>query len=474
MQKTSFFLLLLFFFSHTFLFGQSVKMFSPEEMREDIDTLIKYIEDAHPNPYYRYSKEQFYKEAAIIKNKLHKPLDLVGFYLQVEPLITKLEDGHTDFRMPVSEYNKRNPFVLPYKFALSPVKPYILSVRPYRSIAGQFPDGAEIISINGIAASTIVEDVVNLNSGETKAFRAEFGGANYFDFYLETLYKAKEVYTIRYRFNKQVKTIVVKGIKRDVLNERLKRYNDSVDRVSPVPDVYYSLQLRPDNKTAIIAITEFNDLGDFKAFIDSAFTVIKNKGIENLIIDIRENGGGDSDIGDEFLQYIAKSPFKQYDKVLNKHSRLLKERLMAHRVNRKLDSADIAFMNKPNGVFDTEVYEDTPLRNNPLRFTGKLYLLTSAYTFSSAADFAQAFKYYKLGTIIGEETGGLIISYGDIVSPHLPHTQLGLTISSKLYFNVGTKENDWKGVVPDKVIPSAQAMEKALELIRQSANGNRQ
>ena len=466
MQKPVLFVLFLVSFCNTFLFGQSAQTFSPREMREDIDTLVKYIEEAHPNPYYRYPKAKFYADAASVKNKITGPLDLIDFYLLTEPLITKLEDGHTDLRIPMALYNKSNPFVLPYKFKLSPAKPYIRYVRPYRTIVAALPNDAEIISINDVPAKKIVADVINLNSGETDAFRADFGGSNYFEFYLEKLYKSNGLYKIRYRSNKEVRSIIVKGINQDVLNERLKQYNDSVERVHPAEDVYYTLQLLPQPKTAVINLLEFHDLGDFKVFIDSAFRVLKEKGIENLIIDIRENGGGDSDIGDELCQYIAKGPFRQYDKVLNKHSQLLKERLKAHRVNRKMDSADIAFMNKPNGVFDTEVYEDTPLRDNPFRFTGNIYLLTSPYTFSSAADFAQCFKYYKMGTVIGEETGGLIVSYGDIVSPRLPHTQLGLTISSKLYFNIGSTKNDWKGVIPDKVIPSGQAMEKALELIR--------
>ena len=329
-------------------------------------------------------------------------------------------------------------------------------------------DGAAVLSINGVPAKRIVEDVINLTTGETDAFRAEFGGSNYFGFYLEKLYKANGVYHIRYELNKQVKTVTINGLRQEVLNARLQRYNDSVERVQPAQDVYYTLQLL-DNKTALMNLLEFNELEDFNLFADSAFRVLKEKGIDNLVIDLRENGGGDSDIGDELCQYLAKAPFRQYDKVVGKHSQLLKERLKAHRVNKPMNGADSALMNTPDGVFETEVYEDIPLRENPLRFKGHVYLLTSAYTFSSAADFAQCFKHYKMGTVVGEETGGLIVSYGDIVPAKLPNTKLGLTVSSKLYYNIGSKEGDWRGVIPDKVIPSGQALDAALALIRQSS-----
>lgn len=135
-------------------------------------------------------------------------------------------------------------------------------------------------------------------------------------------------------------------------------------------------------------------------------------------------------------------------------------------VNKTMDSSDLSLLAKANGSFDTVFYQPIAVGENPLRFNGNIYLLINLETYSSASDFSQCFKYYKRGTIIGEETGGLIKSYGDIVSAHLPHSQLGLTISSKLYYDVGATENDWHGVIPDIAVPSNMAMAKALEIIR--------
>lgn len=70
--------------------------------------------------------------------------------------------------------------------------------------------------------------------------------------------------------------------------------------------------------------------------------------------------------------------------------------------------------------------------------------------------------------VIGEETGGLIESYGDIVTTYLPQTKLKLTISTKLYLNVGAKENDWHGVIPDIIVPPDDALSKALEIIKKN------
>ncbi|HHD92455.1 MAG TPA: peptidase S41, partial [Candidatus Portnoybacteria bacterium] len=63
------------------------------------------------------------------------------------------------------------------------------------------------------------------------------------------------------------------------------------------------------------------------------------------------------------------------------------------------------------------------LENKKNRFKGNVYVLTSKETYSSAADFAQAIKAYKLGKIIGEKTGGWIVCYGDIVEDQLPNSK---------------------------------------------------
>lgn len=41
------------------------------------------------------------------------------------------------------------------------------------------------------------------------------------------------------------------------------------------------------------------------------FTALRMQGIEELIIDARNNGGVNSRVGDELLRYIAPEPFCQ-------------------------------------------------------------------------------------------------------------------------------------------------------------------
>ena len=92
-------------------------------------------------------------------------------------------------------------------------------------------------------------------------------------------------------------------------------------------------------------------------------------------------------------------------------------------------------------------------------------ILTSLRTFSSASNFAQCFKNYKMGTIIGEKTGGWIVCYGDKVRTKLPITEMPLSISTKKFYTIGSADNDLHGIIPDIEIAAEKALEYTLTKI---------
>ncbi len=69
-----------------------------------------------------------------------------------------------------------------------------------------------------------------------------------------------------------------------------------------------------------VGFYECKGLERFKSFLKEAFETVKSRGISRLIVDIRENGGGSSSLGDEFMQYISRRPFRMFDRVLVKVS----------------------------------------------------------------------------------------------------------------------------------------------------------
>lgn len=277
---------------------------------------------------------------------------------------------------------------------------------------------------------------------------------------MKQLYNIDSSYTITYASEYGVKEIALAGIREKEFSERKPKETN----IAP-GQATYSLKLVDSLNTAVIDFRRFEDKPSFLRFADSTFTLLNERGIDKLIIDLRSNLGGDSEIGDEFLQYFVKSDFTQYTKVVTKYSHLQKERYKNNANTDPKSGAYETMMRKKNGSIEVEDYQLIKKKDLLNRFDGKLIVLTSPFTFSSAADFAQAIHHYKLGTLVGEETGGLIVSFGDIITTHLPVTNIELTISHNLYYNIGAKNNDFKGVTPDHRVPYRDALNFALNLL---------
>ena len=132
----------------------------------------------------------------------------------------------------------------------------------------------------------------------------------------------------------------------------------------------YSYSADSLNDVAVMDFRSFYDAERMERFADSMFTDLREKNISNLIIDIRDNGGGHSRVGDILLRYISPEPFIQMDKALIRISPL---------TSKLMGDAGV----EPMFVFqevDTSQYIK-PLSVREGHYTGNVYLLTSNKTF---------------------------------------------------------------------------------------------
>lgn len=173
--------------------------------------------------------------------------------------------------------------------------------------------------------------------------------------------------------------------------------------------VYYEI----DEKRNAAALTLYSCTYNkqYKDTVRNMFKEVKEKGIKNVAVDLRNNGGGDSRVANEFLKYIDVASYKEWacDWRLGPFKVVISQR------------------EKQNSR-----YED-------LLFQGNLYVLTSVYTFSSAMNFAEYVKDNGLGTIIGEASGNAPDSYGDISLFKLPNSGIIMQVSTKKWYRTDNK-----------------------------------
>jgi len=432
------------------LLSEFHRTFQPSELKEDIDFLFQTLESVHPNLYAYTPKSFIDKEREKIVNDITSPLSRIDFYVKIAPLVAKLNDGHTSVFPPYEEfryYLNQKGLLFPLDLDFRDGKAFVVANYAQDSL---IPVGSELLSLNKIPIDKMLDNLLQYISGEKASFKIE-NLENRFRNMLWFVYKFEHQYEVEFisQLTGEHCTRKIRGVNVETI--RTKRKSASKNE----KPVYYTYRSLPDEKICIIDFRSFSDLEQFKTFLKETFTRIQKDSIASLIIDIRENGGGNSILGDALLNYITDKPFVQASRMEVKVSKQIKNYYRSY-LPRYIRWLPLQYFHPfgrkiwgtPEG--GTAIFPSKPeiQKNNPLRFKGQIYLLIGPKTFSSAAMFAATVKDYKLGTLVGEETGGLATSYGDIYPFDLPNTRIMVGVSHKRFVRP-SGEDDGKGVLPD-------------------------
>ena len=88
----------------------------------------------------------------------------------------------------------------------------------------------------------------------------------------------------------------------------------------------------------------------------------------------------------------------------------------------------------------------------PVRFTGPVFLMISAATFSSGMSCALAAKDYGLATLIGQETGEPASGTGELYAFVTPNLRLPAYLTTKVFL-APKPHPATEGVIPDVTVP---------------------
>lgn len=445
------FLLFLAFFAGT----GCQQVLQPKQMKEDLDFLFSTIEEVHPNMYAYTPKEEFVLHRDDLYRQIDQPLGVVEFYKKIAPVVTLIKDGHTWARI--------NNIILPWNDRFFPLlcRWQNQQLVIHRNAGNSdVPIGGVIVSINGETTSKVLETISRYRPDETKhgnitsaardigrLLRLEYGPADKF-----AIAVRKE--------DGSIEEYVIGAVSFSKLREQ-------IAKSSRGKGYYYRLLDGYD--TGILTINTFGgNMSKYEDFLKATFQKIKDQRIKHLIIDIRDNPGGYSTQGETLLRYLTDKPFQQFERSDEKVS------LQAgnlQRIERVKSDEDIH-------IGSVVTWQDKIRKpgRNLLRFYGKKYVLVGSGTFSAANCFTSAMKCFKIGTIIGEETGGKTACFGSVYHFKLPNSKLSVGVSEK-YVVEACGKPDGKGVMPDYEVrqrpqDSAEGVDTALQftlnLVKQS------
>jgi hypothetical protein len=177
---------------------------------------------------------------------------------------------------------------------------------------------------------------------------------------------------------------------------------------------------------------------EYKNGLRDFFTAVQENNIRSVIVDLRNNPGGNSLVTNEFIRYLPAESYLTGACEVRFGSILWKNKSQSQR-NQQL----------------------TPV------FSGDVYVLTGADTFSSAMDFATLISDNKLGTVVGEVPGNMPSSYGDILFFQTPNARLVFTVSYKYFIRPDASKSD-SPLIPDVIVPAKDALTETMRLIEKA------
>ncbi len=413
------------------------KKFSQQEVLEDLQFLRKSLEEAHYNLYAYITKKAFSKNFEKVKTSIDKDsLSILEVTSIFQSVISKANNGHTEIPFPGAayiDYAYSGGTLFPLEIAFEGGKAL---VRKNWSGKDAIEFGAELISINNENLNDVLQKIYPLISAERQYFKhAKLELFSFPRVYWQAFGK-KETFEIEIKKHGKVEKYKINAIS-GIEGYEMKR-NEVFSEKRELRILDQSAYLNPGNFGG--------DEQKYRRFIDSSFAKIKGKNLPNLIIDLRNNLGGDDSFSDYLVSYIADQPFRWTSEFTLKTSAILKEH-----VKDNYDTTNPfwkSVLTHENGsIYPYEFDEYKPQPKNK-RYSGEVYVLVNRQSHSQSAVTAAQIQDYEFATIVGEETGDFPSLYASQYSYNLPHTGIEVKIAKGYIVRVnGSKKAE--GVIPD-------------------------
>ena len=401
------------------------------------------------------------------------------FYQLLSPIIAKIHCGHTIIDPSYFYQDLGKRFPLDLKFIQG--KAFIRYNYTERE---DIPLGSEVLSINGQSIPDLLQQLfpaipsdATHPAGKYATLEEDF--QNYYDL----LIAQPDTFVLEcvHIDTKEKFTLTLDSEDSDKLRTYNKRYlDDLLERKT------LDFKLLQDDNTAILEVNSFYPVDikfermKFGRFLKNSFAQIKSNKIQNLIIDLRRNGGGEMLYVNDLFSYLANGRYQFLDRVevstdhqisLASLSELSEVKVHNPRRVAKTDSGTYVVRAEYYNFLD----EQKPKK---LRFKGNVYVLISHKSFSAASLFATLVYAHKRATIIGEESGGGAqgLNGGDFIDISLPNTNMLLEIPVEKWFKeIEGYPDTQRGIKPhhevynsidDILAGKDQVLEYTLQLIR--------
>lgn len=406
-------------------------LYTSAQLQQDLRYLQDTIAAIHPDTGFSADPAALAAALKTVETKLNQPMTRDQAWRVFASLNPVFADGHLQVWMP--DWKAQVKAHLNAGGTLFPFETHIdergeLFIRSELGGAPTSLAGRRIESINGIPAREVSVAMLAVATGDTPAFRASQVARRMWLNYLK-LFGAPPQFDLVLAMQAGSKRVRVPASR--VIPASVAAADDDMAEL-------FQFELMPD-RTALLTVNAFS-MGDkklFYAFTRKAFARMREAGVTSLIIDIRQNGGGDDDMWREgIMPYIATKPYR--------HTSTYIKKVIAGRESDTEKLGEVIRGEQKNWA--------QPEPDNPLRFDGKVYVLVGRLSYSSAIVFSNVVQDFGIGQLVGEPGIARARQSGGIQNRTLPNTGLGLVIPRFILERPAGAQAD-SMVHPDIVIP---------------------
>ncbi|MAX80160.1 MAG: hypothetical protein CL843_08285 [Crocinitomicaceae bacterium] len=462
-KSTSLIFILLFFISTTVKSQESLSTFSTEQLQEDYDLLVSALKEGHPGLYWYKSYAEF--EAVFSENRaaIQNNMNSYEFYRLVSKVVTADMEGHSQVfpSEEISNYIRNESNYIPVA-----VKTVGETIYVVNNIDEHQTQGFIITAINNQPIETVVNGIFDHISRNSDGFTTtgKYKSLNSFGFtalymsYLNDFDATSVELTLLDPKTKKTQTLTVDLVKRAGLVAIAKALPKV--RLDHSRDLFH-LEIIDSLNTAVMYLNDFSyysfeeENKDFEQLIDSSFQALNKQKIEHLVMDVRNNRGGNEGAEDFVFSYLTAKPYTKYDYV---EANAFTYSFLDH-TEFKDDKAPLESMledehelNSDGRILRKADVLPTHLPQEDV-YNGNLYVLCSGLSYSGGSEFVGIAKTHSDAVIIGEETGGGFYGQtsGSFVYLVLPNTGIEIRLPLlKFHTNFYSEEIPFgRGVLPD-------------------------
>ncbi|MEO1042463.1 MAG: S41 family peptidase [Pseudomonadota bacterium] len=408
---------------------------------DDLNAFLDGVKNTHPDLTYSADLDAIEQKKEAIIRELPDELNAREAWMAMAVLNPLFKDAHIGLRRPLNLLDAQSDDDTSPPLMTLPVRVPSSDRIEVATASAMLPGvegGSEIVAINGIDSQTILDALIPRMRGESEALGRLILELR-FDVFFWTAFGGFEAYEI-----------AVEQEGRTVLHDLM----PGEARIENAP---YSVRpLTPDIAYLDVPSFDIAREDEFSAFLPGAFEEIDQMGAITLIIDLRENTGGATDLSDKLMVYLTDEPFAA--------SSTIKARITE--ANQGL------LPGVPLGtVLDVPFAEVvTPPKNLKHRFPWNTVLLIGPLTYSQSIVFTATAIDNDVAIIAGHPTEGPANQTAQVQVIPLENT--GFQALAPLYIITRSGGEEGRAVIEPTIPLSAFGDEGLAELVGILRSGN--